>query len=88
MKCPGGGDLIEFRRANPHLAPHQSHVGARVNNTLGRVGVVGHTTDRCIRVELKWKIQPSDNPNPSTQHQLEGRGYTISLPTDTSLFGY
>ena len=37
LKCPRGGDLTELRSANLHLAPHQPHVG-----------VVGHTTDRCI----------------------------------------
>ena len=33
----GGGSLTEFKSANSHLAPHQPHVG-----------IVGHTTDRCI----------------------------------------
>ena len=33
----GDGGLTEFRSANPHLAPHQPHIG-----------VVGHNTDKCI----------------------------------------
>ena len=40
---------MEFRSANPHLTPHQPHVG-----------VVGHTTDRCLisqsSVHSKWRF--------------------------------